>query len=271
MFHYVIHPTLNMRKSPKSKSEVVSQALFSEEIALLEESGEWCKIKTLIDDYTGWTLKTGICSKKTPFPNDKLVITNRLATHIYEHPDTIYGPILTLPFESRLSVIDYKNDDSRWLSVELLDARKAFVQRGDIGVLATKMNEKDLCLFSQEFLGLPYTWGGRSSFGYDCSGFVQMLYRQMGVSLPRDSKDQFVASGFKGLSVNDLSSGDLVFFGSSKEQIQHVGMSLGGGRFIHTSAVTENKPFLRISSIEDPAWNGSGYYPYLAGRILIRD
>jgi hypothetical protein len=44
--------------------------------------------------------------------------------------------------------------------------------------------------FSKNFIGLPYTWGGTSSYGVDCSGFVQMLFKEMGVLLPRNSRDQ---------------------------------------------------------------------------------
>ncbi|HEV8052693.1 MAG TPA: NlpC/P60 family protein [Parachlamydiaceae bacterium] len=277
-FYSIISPTLPMRKAPDCKSEVVSEGLFSESVHVLEEKGEWAYIKSLIDNYMGWVNKDGICLKKLPSDgvdvgviDDGVVIvtTNRLAAHLYESPDIVYGPVITLPFESRLEVIDFKDDDSRWLEVLLPDARNAYVQRGDVKVYSSRMDFEQLCAFSRNFLGLPYTWGGRSSFGYDCSGFVQMLYRQMDVFLPRDSKDQFVCSKFRDKAVLELLAGDLIFFGSSEDPIRHVGMSLGGGRFIHTSAVAENMPFLRISNVSDPAWNGAGYYPFIAGRSPI--
>lgn len=269
MFYTIIVPTLEMRQFPQSGSEVVSQALFSEEIKVLEEEGEWVKIKTAVDDYDGWVKREGICSRTSPYTaNDKqkLLMVNRLSAHLYDHPDTIYGPVLTLPFESRLLCPNFIEDDSRWLSVELPDAHTLYIQRGDIAIDVPKLNINEISAFSQLFLGLPYTWGGRSSFGYDCSGFVQMLYRQMGIFLPRDAKDQFVFSGFNDSPVTALELGDLVFFGFSKDQIKHVGLSLDEGRFIHTSSVTENKPYLRISHINDPAWNSTGYYPFLAAR-----
>ncbi|MCH9717001.1 MAG: C40 family peptidase, partial [Gammaproteobacteria bacterium] len=52
------------------------------------------------------------------------------------------------------------------------------------------MTKDEMIFLSQKFLGCPYTWGGRSSFGFDCSGFVQMLYKEMGICLPRDSGPQ---------------------------------------------------------------------------------
>ena len=264
--HYVIKSILEMRKEPESRSEVVSQGIFSEEVKILEEKSDWVRIMTLVDHYSGWTKKEGICTRSSPYGKEEavaIVTVNRLSAHLYEGSDTIYGPILTLPFESRLAVIDF---NSRWLTAVLPDGRKAFIQRGDITQNHHFLEKKTIGDFSRKFLGLPYTWGGRSSFGYDCSGFVQMLYRQMGIFLPRDSQDQFTASSFVESSIEALEAGDLLFWGYSKDQIRHVGLALGEGYFIHTSAVTENMPYIRISHIHDKAWNGSGYYPFLAGR-----
>lgn len=268
-FHYIIFPTLEIRRAPDSKSEVVSQGLFSENISILEEWGRWLKIKTLVDNYVGWAKKEGVCSRTSAFITEEsasLVTTCRLAAHLYEHADTIYGPMLTLPFESRLVVIEDQPHASRWLKVVLPDFRMAYIQRGDLSTNSSPMSCQEVCLLSYSFLGLPYTWGGRSSFGYDCSGFVQMLYRQMDIFLPRDAKDQFTFSGFIESPIETLMPGDLIFFGFSKEHIKHVGFALGAGKFIHTAAAIENMPYLRISHLSDFAWNGSGYYPFLAGR-----
>jgi len=274
MYHYIIRPTLNMRKNPDDKSEMVSQALFSEEIRVIDKHENWFNITTLVDNYKGWVKKDGVCSREAPCfttQDSIVVVTNRLITHVYEQPDTVYGPLLTLPMESKLTATDDTKDNSRWISIELPNFQKAYVQKGDVLTHPINMNFQNISRFSQLFLGLPYTWGGRSSFGYDCSGFVQMLYRQMGILLPRDSKDQFVCAGFKELDVSLLNQGDLIFFGQSRDKIQHVGMSLGSGFFIHTSAVTENQPFLRISSITDVAWSGQGYYSFAAGRTKTKD
>ena len=274
-FHYVGAPVLNMRKEPHQKSEMVSQALFSERVEILEESDDWVYIATTVDGYKGWTNQEGITSRKETFLSsaDQVYVTvKRLAAHLYDAEDTIYGPAMTLPFESRLAILDspetVKHGTGRWLRVELPDGRQGWIQRGDVRIGVTGLNLEEVCRFSHQFIGLPYTWGGRSSFGYDCSGFVQMLYRQMGISLPRDSKQQFLWKGFKPVDVTNVDAGDLVFYGFDQERICHVGFCLGDGKFIHTSAVSENAPYLRVSSLHDPEWNGSGYYPYLNGRAL---
>ena len=122
-----------------------------------------------------------------------------------------------------------------------------------------------MCSLSLNFLNLPYTWGGRSSFGYDCSGFVQMLYRQMGLYIPRDTKDQISWEKFKSIPIEDLSTGDLIFFGIDKDKIRHVGLYLGDQKFIH-STVAENAPYIHISSLRDADWNGPGRFAYRAAR-----
>lgn len=84
-----------------------------------------------------------------------------------------------------------------------------------------------------QYLHTPYVWGGTSPRGFDCSGFVQYVYRQCGYSLPRVASDQ-AAAGRK-VSRSDLKPGDLVYFSSGGE-INHIGIYVGNGKFIHSSS-----------------------------------
>lgn len=269
-FHYVISPVIDMRAFPSPLSQVVSQGLFSELVDLHEESGDWIKISTSVDHYSGWVLKHSIVSRHNVFPDQAqigMVQVNRLAAHFYNEPETIYGPRLTLPFESKLELLEpCRSSDSRWLKVGLPNGHQGFIQRGDVSLQPLRFNLRELCELSLRFLDLPYTWGGRSSFGYDCSGFVQMLYRMMGQHIPRDAKDQILWKAFQEVKIEQMKAGDLIFFGLSKAEIRHVGFYLNGGRFIHAVATAENKPYIRISHLTDSAWNGSGIYPYLSAR-----
>lgn len=271
LFYTVNVPVAVLREDPQADAEVVSQAIFSESVIPIEESGDWVKVEMPVDNYQGWIKKNWIHPREDLFLSDPSCViakVNRCAAHLYHVEDTIYGPILTLPFESRLEVLEPKGEsNSRWLKVALPDGKEAFIQRGDVTLKSVLINRDEMTALSLRFLGLPYTWGGRSSFGYDCSGFVQMLYRQMGIYLPRDSRHQINWSGFKSVTIEQLIPGDLVFFGLEENKIRHVGMYLGKDQFIHAT-VAENMPYIRISRLSDAEWNGSGKFPFRAFRTL---
>ena len=118
---------------------------------------------------------------------------------------------------------------------------------------AAPLGTAEMLALSRRFLGLPYTWGGTSSFGYDCSGLVQMLERRHGVPLPRDAQPQADSSLLEPITWKDLAPGDLLYFGASPQHITHTGMYLGEGQFI--SATTYQAPMVRIDSLDDPHWS----------------
>ena len=91
---------------------------------------------------------------------------------------------------------------------------------------ASSLGERAVALARAE-LGVPYVWGGESPSGFDCSGLVQYVYSRLGVALPRVAADQYGAG--RHVSRSDLRAGDLVFF----DHLGHVGIYMGGGRFIH--------------------------------------
>lgn len=257
IFHYVHVPFVAMRERPAFQSKVVSQALFGEEVQVQEKEDDWLLISTP-DRYLGWVPLSSIIKRSEPYSKD-LEVT-RLSAHIYAVPDTEYGPLMTVPHGSKVSLLDDR--DPRWMQIQLLDENRAFIQKGDV-----QGEVFELCSFSKKFLGLPYTWGGRSSFGFDCSGYVQMLYSRLGVQLPRDAWQQILDPRCKPVECSQLKLGDLIFWGKSREEIKHVGMSLGAHSFIHTS-VRENMPYLRISHLTDVEWSGSkeAFYPFRAAR-----
>jgi cell wall-associated NlpC family hydrolase len=101
-----------------------------------------------------------------------------------------------------------------------------------------------------EMLGIPYVWGGESPLsGFDCSGLVQYVYREVGISLPRVAQNQFDA-GPPVPTGTTVEPGDLVFFGSGPDDVSHVGMYVGDGLMVdapHTGAVVR---FDRIAGSE---------------------
>ncbi len=83
-------------------------------------------------------------------------------------------------------------------------------------------------------LGKKYVWGGNGRRGYDCSGFTKEVFEQNGIEIPRNSWKQ--AKVGKKVSLRNLRKGDLVFFNSKhQKRVNHVGIYLGHGKFIHAS------------------------------------
>ena len=83
-------------------------------------------------------------------------------------------------------------------------------------------------------LGTKYIWGGNGGRGYDCSGFTKEVFEQNGIEIPRNSWKQ--AEIGKKIKKRDLKKGDLIFFNSkNQKRVNHVGIYLGNGKFIHAS------------------------------------
>lgn len=251
-------PVEPMREYPDASSQVVSQTFFSEEVQIIDKVPGWVYIESS-DGYRGWASEKGITERDSPYSTQMSV--SRLSAHLYAVSDVCNGPAMTLPYGAALQVED--DSDPRWLTVILPQQTTAYIQKGDMAPKGDILEKKDLAEFSKRFLGLPYTWGGRSSFGYDCSGFVQMLYGKIGIALQRDARQQILDPRFKTIPQDELESGDLIFFGASPDKITHVGLYLENNLFIHTSG-KENKPWLRISSLNDPEWSGTekAFSPY---------
>jgi len=110
-----------------------------------------------------------------------------------------------------------------------------------------------------KFIGVPYVWGGTTPSGFDCSGLVQYCYRQVGVNLPRTSREQFKVGTFIAAgNLAALKPGDLLFFGYNADpgRIHHVGMYVGDGNFIHAPGTGDH---VKISSLADRITNHKDY------------
>ena len=252
----VVKPVANMYSHASEDTDVVSQAIYGSNIGILGDQSGWLHVRTA-DNYTGWmpaadARRLGPGAK--PYATaGKVAQVDRLAAHIYREPDvTTYRPLLTVPFETRLEVIGEQEGDERWLRLRLPDDRNGWVQRGDVTFDAQPLAIAADIALSRRFLGLPYTWGGTSSFGYDCSGFTQMLCRRRGILLPRDADQQAAWQGMLQVARADLQPGDLVYFGSGPDHITHTGMYIGNNEFIN--ATTFMKPVIQICDLTDPRW-----------------
>jgi gamma-D-glutamyl-L-lysine dipeptidyl-peptidase len=234
----------NIRSKPAQKAEMVTQARLGMPLRLLRKESGWYYVQTP-DDYLGWTKDVARAMTAAEFmewaARPKLMATARLGTTRQSHApgspivsDFVAGSL----FELRKALAD-------GYEVGYPDGRAAFLEKSagvpyTAWLAAAKDSPENIVATARTFFGVPYLWGGTSSKGFDCSGFAQTVFWLNGTLLPRDAGQQWdvgepvdTSSGFA-----FLRPGDLVFFGDGKPsgprpKVDHVGISLGGGAFIH--------------------------------------
>jgi cell wall-associated NlpC family hydrolase len=116
---------------------------------------------------------------------------------------------------------------------------------------------KTLTRDALRFLGTPYVFGGTSTSGFDCSGYVQHVFAMLGISIPRTADAQYYAGHhIKG----GMKPGDLVFFQTYEPGPSHVGIYLGHGKFVHASSHG-----VMVSSLSDSYWSNR----YLGAKRML--
>ena len=110
---------------------------------------------------------------------------------------------------------------------------------------------------AKKYMGTPYQWGGSTpQTGFDCSGLVQWAYAKAGIRIPRTTYDQVDAPNGRRVDRAHLAPGDLVFFRSASGDVHHVGMSLGGDKFINAPSTGAR---VRIDSLKESYYANEFY------------
>ena len=118
---------------------------------------------------------------------------------------------------------------------------------------AANITSSQLSTEAKKYIGIKYRSAGTTTSGFDCSGYVQYVYKELGVSLPRTSSSMYTTG--KAVTKNNLVPGDLVFFNTSGRGVSHVGIYIGQGNFIHSSS----SKGVSIAKINDPYYWGKRY------------
>jgi len=257
----VINPAENMHSRSNAGTDIVSQALLGTNVGVLKternsDGEDWYYVETP-DTYKGWVVGTSLRILKPgekPYASQgKIFVVTALLANTYREPDTTKRkPVKVAPTSSVLELV--REQDARWLEVTLPCGTKAWIQKGDGEIHEApwawpRKSPEEMVALSKRFIGLPYLWGGTSPLGFDCSGFVQLIYKMSGIPILRDAEIQFEGSGLVPVVPGEEDAGDLVFFGKN---LTHVGMMINREEFIN--AGTWQKPIVQISRLDDPHW-----------------
>ena len=133
---------------------------------------------------------------------------------------------------------------------------------GEGGSASIRNRGEALADFALRLQGTPYRYGGATLDGFDCSGLVFYAHRQLGLVVPRTSRDQ--ADQASSIKANKLERGDLVFFKIGSRSVNHVGIYIGARQFVHAPGA--GKP-VTVSSLDDEFYSARFS---LAGRFWNR-
>lgn len=225
-----------VRKKPDNKAEMISQLLFGEFYHILDKRNDWIKILTLFDNYTGWIdhkLHTAISGQ---YYHQAITLPGKTLADLTGFIKTGHQPPFAVVAGSYLPCFN-ESDNSFTIENKVFKLLTSPVS-------SPPVHSPTIADTSAKMLNSPYLWGGRTPFGFDCSGFTQIVYKIQGYTLPRDAWQQ-ASAGISVESVDKAKTGDLAFFSNKEGQIIHTGIITGKGTIIHSSG------YVRSDRIDD--------------------
>jgi cell wall-associated NlpC family hydrolase len=217
----VIEPQAPVRRAPAPDAPLDTEALKGERVTVYETTAEgWAWGQLEYDGYVGW-LPAGALAAPGPAATHKVAVPRTL---VFPGPSIKIPPVEALSLGCRLAIV-------RTDAVFAVTASGGHLPRRHLVPIGVA--EADFVTVAEKFLGVPYLWGGRTSFGLDCSGLVQVELNACGVDCPRDSDLQERALGAPSAIAADfapLRRGDLLFWKG------HVAIARDPATLLHANA-----------------------------------
>ena len=206
-------------------SEMITQGLMFESVSIQSEQDNWLNIK-MEDRYEGWIHNFYVSESRVNCQNS-IIVTDRYAPlRLQREKDSQIIALLSFG-----TVVPLIEQTSGYCTIQMINGEEAFIPAQQE---ISRQSRSDILTLATNLFGVPYLWGGKSSFGYDCSGFIQMVLKTAGIYIQRDTSLQIKNKTLEKIQIDDAEPGDLLFF-LENNRTNHVAFLLGEGKIIHCS------------------------------------
>ncbi len=273
---------VNLRANPNTSSKILDQLVKDTKVIVIGSENNWCNVT--YNDNTGWvyadyikvsdqSIGVGTVTGSVVNVRSKADINSEILTKVkkgnrfnfFEKSGNWY----------RISIAENRYG---WINADYFDTISQNVSRGQSNTAVADQPEQkeapadvtgdtraQIVAYAKKLLGIRYVYGGSTPKGFDCSGFVKYVFDNFNIKLARSSRD--MGNGGTSIKKADLLPGDLVFFDTNGglNGINHVGIYIGGGKFIHASSSLGRK--VTITSLNDKFYTKT----YMRARRYIKD
>lgn len=235
----------NLRAEGDYDAGQSSQGILGMPVRILRRDG-WLQIQTP-DRYLSWVEPSSIWrvtkAELDAWNQAKQIVVTSIFGFVYSKPDEKSQTVSDVVASDRFK---WLGTTGKFYQVEYPDGRRGYISQNismplDKWRAGLKQDAASIIATGKKLMGIPYMWGGTSTKGVDCSGFIRTTLMMHDIIIPRDASQQ----AYKGQHLDiapdfsNLQPGDLLFFGTHatagrKEQVHHVGMYIGNRHFIHS-------------------------------------
>lgn len=270
---------VNIRETATTDAKVLTTLEKGTRVSVISASGDWTKVK--YNKTTGWIFSSLLSVTNVSRSSAGTGTVTVQVLNVRSKAALSSSVIQKLQKGDKVSILESSGD---WLKVKTSGGKTGWVYSSYVSTKTNSVNstsrgsttartmegvyektslEGDIVAYAKKYLGTKYVYGGNSpSEGFDCSGFVKYVYGHFGISLTRTAAEQ--AAKGKKVSKSDLQTGDLVFFDTNggHNNINHVGIFIGNGKFIHASSPRYD---VTITELSDAFYSRS----YMTARRIL--